>query len=129
LRLIRQDNRTIADLSLRKPGADAVMDTPILPPAGLARLMPGNATDEDVVITINAQTITLAARAGENGADANAARKVPDLQKIDLPPGKVKVTVKAASGAAQNREFEVDAGETWALLAGRDGIPLPLRLY
>ena len=105
------------------------MDAPILPPAGQARLMPGNATDEDVVITINGQTIELAARAGEKAADANAARKAPDIQKIDLPPGKVNVTVKTASGAAQTRQFEVDAGETWALIAGPDRVPLPLRIY
>lgn len=129
LRLIRQDNRTIADVSLRKPGADAAIDAPILPPAGQARLMPGNETDKDVVITINGQSIALPPRAGEKAAHASASRTAPDIQKIDLPPGKVIVTVKAADGAAVSRQFEVDAGETWAMLAGKDAVPLPLRLY
>ena len=32
-------------------------------------------------------------------------------------------------GAAQNREFEFAADETWGLLAGPAGVPLPVRLY
>ncbi len=53
----------------------------------------------------------------------------PDSPEIDLPPGHYKVTLKLASGAAQGREFEVAAREIWVLLAGPDGVPLPLRLY
>ena len=56
-------------------------------------------------------------------------RKSPDSQEINLPPGKYKVTLKLASGAAQNREFELAADETWGLLAGPAGVPLPLHLY
>ncbi len=44
LRLNRQDDRTIADLSLRKPGA-ATAD--VLPRPGQVRLMLGNETDEE----------------------------------------------------------------------------------
>jgi hypothetical protein len=125
LRLIHQDDRTIADLSLRKPGA--VEKTDILPSAGQAKLMLGNKTDEEAVITINEQTIALAARAGRDLT--NAGRKLPDSPEIDLPPGKYKVTFKVASGAAQNREFEVAADETWGLLVGPAGVPLPVHLY
>jgi hypothetical protein len=127
LRLTHQDGRTIADLSLRKPAATGA---DMLPKPGQARLMLGNATDEAAVITINEQTIKLAARAGHKLIDdPEAGRKSPDSPKIDLPPGKYKVTLKIASGAAQNREFEVAADETWGLLAGPEGIPLPLHLY
>ncbi len=127
LRLIRQDGRTIADLSRRKPAA---ADAGILPRPGQARLMLGNDTDEEAVITINEQTITLAARAGSALTDAaNARRKLPPSQKIDLPPGKYRVTLNVASGAAQNRELEVAADETWGLLVGPAGIPLPVQLY
>jgi hypothetical protein len=127
LRLIHQDDRTIADLSLRKPGA---ANAGILPTPGQVRLMLGNDTDEEAVITINEQSIRLAARAGEELANsAEAGRKLPDSQKIDLLPGKYKVTLEMASGAAQNREFEVAAGETWGLLVGPAGAPLPVRLY
>jgi hypothetical protein len=125
LRLIHQDDRTIADLSLRKPAA---ANADMLPTPGQVRLMLGNATDEEAVITINEQTLTLAARAGHDLTDA-AGRKSPDSREIDLPPGKYKVTLKVASGAAQNREFEVAADETWGLLAGANGVPLPVHLY
>jgi len=127
LRLIHQDDRTIVDLSLRKPaGATAG----ILPRPGLVRLMLSNDTDEEAVITINEQTIELAAHAGRNLTDAtDAERKPPDSQELDLPPGKYKVALKVASSAAQNRELEVAADETWALLVGPAGVPLPVHLY
>jgi hypothetical protein len=127
LRLIHQDDRTIADLSLRKPAAT---NAGILPRPGQARLMLGNATDEEAVITINEQTIKLGARAGYNLTDdPETGRKSPDSPEIDLSPGKYNVTLKIASSAAQNREFEVAADETWGLLVGPAGVPLPMHLY
>jgi len=56
-------------------------------------------------------------------------QKSPDSQEIDLPPGNYKVTLKVASAAAQKREFEVAADETWGLLAGSTGVLIPLHLY
>ena len=125
LRLTRQDDRTIADLSRRKPAA---ANAGLLPRPGQVKLRLGNATDEEAVITINGQTIKLAARSGlklmgepETGQPVN--------QEINLQPGKYKVALKVASGAAQNREFEVAADETWGLLADPSGVPLPVHLY
>ena len=127
LRLIHQDDRTIADLSLRKPAA---ANAGILPSPGRVRLMLGNATDEEAVITINEQTIRLAARAGRRLTDdPETGRKSMGSPRIDLPPGKYKVTLKVADGAAQNREFEVAADETWGLLVGPAGVPLPVHIY
>ena len=105
----------------------AAGDAGIQPKPGQVRLMLGNATDEEVVITINEQTINLAARAGRNLTDdLDDESKSPE---IDLPPGKFKVNLKVASKATQNREFEVAADETWGLLVGPAGVPLPVRLY
>jgi len=56
-------------------------------------------------------------------------RESCDSPGIDLPPGKFKVTLKVASGAAQDREFEVAADETWGLLVGPAGVQLPVHLY
>lgn len=127
LRLSRQDGKTIADLSLRKP---AVASAGILPKPGQARLLLGNKTDEAAVITVNERTIPLAAHAGEKLAYSDiVADQLPDSLKVDLPPGKYKVTVKVEGGMAQNREYEVAANETWGLLAGPDGSPLAMRLY
>ena len=125
LRLARQDDRTIADLSLRKPAA---VNAGLLPMPGQVRLLLGNTTDEEAVISINAQTIKLAARAALT-EEPVAGRKSPPGAEINLPPGKYKVSLKLASGAAQNREFEVAADETWGLVAGPAGVALPLHIY
>ena len=117
LRLVRQDDRTIADLSLRQPAA-FFEQTDIQPNSGQVKLMFGNATDDEAVITVNRQTIKLAAQA-----------KLRESPQIDLPPGKYKITLQVASGATQNREFEVVAGEAWELLVGPAGVALPVRLY
>lgn len=127
LRLSRQNDRTIAELSLRKPG---IANAGLLPRPRQAKLMLGNESDEGAVITVADQTIKLAAHAGENLTNSDgAAAEIPDSQKIDLPPGKYKVTLKVDGGAAASREFEVAANETWGLLAGTDGVLLPMRLY
>ena len=127
LRLIHQDDRTIADLSLRK---SAAANAGILPTPGQARLMLGNDTGEEAVITINEQTLKLAARAGRDFTDdADAKRKSPDSPEINLQPGKYKITLKVASSAAQNWELEVADDETWGLLVGPAGVPLPVHLY
>ena len=93
-----------------------------MPSPGQVKLIFGNETDEDAVITINEQAIELAARARRD-------LKLPVTPEIDLPPGRYKVTLKVASGAAQNRELEVPADETWGLLVGPAGVPLPMHLY
>jgi hypothetical protein len=51
----------------------------------------------------------------------------PGSQEINLPPGKYK-TLKLASGAAQNREFDLAADETCGLLAGPADVPLTLHV-
>ena len=102
-----------------------------LPPKpGQVRLMLGNETDDAAVITVNERTISLAAHAGEKLTYTDdEAGELPDIQKIDLPPGKHKVTVKAEGSTARSRELEIAANETWGLLVGPDGVPLPIRLY
>jgi hypothetical protein len=126
LRLTHQDGRTIVDLSRRKPAAPKAE---ILPMAGQMRLLLGNGTDEAAIITINGQTLKFAPRAGGGLTDqAGSTRKSADSQEINLPPGKYKVTSKIAGGAAESREFEVAADETWGLLVGPAGVPLPVQL-
>ncbi|MGW1422140.1 hypothetical protein ACWAT4_18715 [Bradyrhizobium manausense] len=94
------------------------------------RLLLGNHTDEAAEITVNERTIALAAHAGEDLMDSDAeAGELPLSQKLDLPPGKYKVTLKVDGSVPQSREFDVAANETWGLLAGPDGAPLPMRLY
>jgi hypothetical protein len=96
LRLSSQNDRTIVDLSRLK----FVARVAILPRQGQVRLLLGNAADEEVVITVNGQTTTLAAHAGAKLIDdpKNGA-KSQESQEIDLPPGKYQVTLKLANRA------------------------------
>jgi hypothetical protein len=116
LRLTHRDGRTIADLSLRKP---ATTNADILPMPGQARLLLGNAANEEAVITINEQTIKLAARAGlKLTDDPETGRKSPDSQEINLQPGKYKVTLEVASDAAQtgsSRSLPARPGDCWSV--------------
>ena len=126
LRLTRQNGKTIADLSRRKPATD---DASIVSMPGQARLMLGNATEEAAVMSINGRSVELAAGIGDNfrsvPATGDKSSAVPDM---NLAPGRYSFTLKLASGASEKREFEVAANETWGLLAGPDGI-IPLHLY
>ena len=131
LRLTYQADRTIVDLSLRKPIAkNFAWTADIQPEPGQVRLRLGNNTDEEAVITVNEQTVKLAAHAGKDlTGDPATGRKLRDSQEIILPPGKYKVALRVESGAEQNREFEVAADETWGLVAGFYGTLVPLHLY
>jgi hypothetical protein len=125
LRLARQTDRTIVDLSRRK----LVTQSGIVPRRGQVRLLLGNASDGKVAITINGQSTSLVAGAGADLMDDfETAEKSKESQEIELQPGKYKVTLNLATGAAQNREFDVAANETWGLLASSIGILIPLRL-
>lgn len=127
LRLTHQDNKTIADLALRKR---MVATAGLLPKPGKARLLVGNKTDDAADITVDELTIHLPAHAGEKLTYSDhVADGLPDNQKIDLPPGKYRVTLKVEGRAAERRELEIAANETWGLLAGPNGAPLPMRLY
>jgi hypothetical protein len=128
LRLIHQDDRTIVDLSRRKPATAAYAD--IRPKPGQVKLLLGNATDEAAVITVDGQSVQLAAHADRELRDnLDIEKKSPDNLPIDLSPGAHKITLKLANGATANREFEVAADETWGLLVGPADVPLPIRLY
>ncbi|MCK1390973.1 hypothetical protein [Bradyrhizobium sp. 1] len=98
-------------------------------PAALAK-SGCNKTDDAAVVTVNERTTKLAAHAGENLANSdNTAGELPDGQKLDLPPGKYKVSLTVNGSVARSREFEVAANETWGLLVETNGVLLPVRLF
>ena len=79
----------------------------------------GNTNEVEAAVTINKQTIKVAAGGGTKG---------PDGQMLDLPPGKYKFSIKLAGKPASNDEVEVGADETWGLLIGPGGV-LPMQVY
>lgn len=117
LTLDRKGAETIVKLALRnRAGAQKAG---VLPKVGKAKLLLGNVTEADAVVTIDKKSIKVGAGVGA---------KAPDGPTLDLTPGKYKYALKAAGAASRSEEVEVGADETWGLLIGPGGA-LPLRVY
>jgi hypothetical protein len=101
--------------------ADLAAKAEILPKPGQAKLMLGNIGDADAVLTINKQTIKIAAGTG--------SPQSPKGPMLDLPPGKHRYELKVAKRAPVTDTLELGAGEAWGLLVGPTGKALPLPLY
>jgi hypothetical protein len=117
LTLGRKDDETTVELSLRKE--TEAQKAGMLPKDGQAKVLFGSMVQTDAVVTINKQTIKVAAGVGA---------KKPDGPTIDLPPGKYKYALKVGGKPAQSDEFEVGADQTWGLMIGPGGA-LTLQVY
>lgn len=127
LRLVRQDGKTIADLSQRKR---RVATSGFLPKPGHGRLMLGNRTDNAAVVTVNDRIIKLTAHAGESLAESDkAAGELLDSQRLDLSPGTYKITLTMDGKETRSGAFAVAANEAWGLLVEEHGVLLPVHLY
>ena len=118
LRLGRGHDETTVDLAQKIPAAAAKAD--IAPKPGQARLLLGNIGDSEAALTINKQTIKIAAGAG------GPRVKGPIL---DLPPGKYQYSVKVAGGPARSNEIQLTADDSWGLMIAPDGEAMPLHVY
>jgi hypothetical protein len=90
-----------------------------LPPAGLARIYLVNFSDDELIVTINDQVITVAAEAGMESPD--------DAPNLDLPPGTYEVTTEV-SGSSVTDEVTIGSDESWGLLLDEQGA-LPVQIY
>ena len=117
LKLGRKDGKTSVSLTVKNP--DAAAKAGIIPKPGRAKLVIGNPNDVEAVVTINKQTIKVAAGVGA---------KAPDGPTLDLAPGKYPFSIKLPGKPAHNDELEVGADETWGLFIGPGGA-LPLLVY
>ncbi|WP_315780814.1 MULTISPECIES: hypothetical protein [unclassified Bradyrhizobium] len=106
---------------LVQKNAEAAAKADILPKPGQAKLMLGNVGETDAVVTINRQSIRIAAGTG--------SPKTPKGPLLDLPPGKYRYEVKIASRAPVTETIELGAGDVWGLMLGPTGQALPLPLY
>jgi hypothetical protein len=118
LKLGRSHDETSVVLAQKIPAAAAKGD--VMPKPGQARLMFVNIGDSEAALTINKQTIKIAAGAGGPHA------KGPTL---DLPPGKYPYSVKVAGRPAGNSEIEIAADDTWGLMVAPGGEVMPLQVY
>ena len=118
LSLGRKNHETTVNLAQKIPAAAAKGE--VLPKPGQARLLLGNLGDAEAAITINKQTVKIAAGAG------GPHMKGPTL---DLPPGKYKYAVKVAGHPARNSEIDVGADDAWGVMIAPDGDTLSLHVY
>jgi hypothetical protein len=91
-----------------------------MPKSGQAKLVLSNIGDREASLTINKQTIRIAAGAGGPHA------KGPTLE---LPPGKYRYSLKVAGDSVRSNEIEVAADDTWGLLLAPGGDVLALHVY
>ena len=108
-------------VSLAQKNADAAAKADIMPKAGQARIMLGNMAANEAALTINKQTMKIAAGAG--------GPQSPKGPMLDLPPGKYAFALRLPGHPARSETLTVAAGEAWGLLVGPTGEVLPLQMY
>jgi hypothetical protein len=119
LKLSRSKGATSINLAQKYPAAAGKAD--VVPKPGQSKLMFGNIGKSDATVSINQQTIKIAAGAG--------GPQSPRPPMIDLPPGKYQYALKIAGGPARNNQIEIGAGDTWGVMIGPGGDVLPLQMY
>jgi hypothetical protein len=119
LKLGRKNGETSVNLAQKYPAAAAKAD--VVPKPGQSKLMFGNIGKNDATVSINKQTIKVAAGAG----GPQSAR--PPM--INLPPGKYQYALKIAGRPARNNQIEIRAGDTWGVMIAPSGDVLPLQMY
>jgi hypothetical protein len=119
LKLGRKNAETSINLAQKYPAAAAKAD--VVPKPGQSKLLFGNIGKSDATVSINKQTIKIAAGAG--------GPQSPRPPMIDLPPGKYQYALKIAGGPARNNQIEIGAGDTWGVMIGPGGDVLPLQMY
>jgi hypothetical protein len=119
LKLGRKNAETSINLAQKYPAAAAKAD--VVPKPGQSKLLFGNIGKSDATVSINKQTIKIAAGAG--------GPQSPKPPMIDLPPGKYQYALRIAGGRARNNQIEIGAGDTWGVMIGPGGDVLPLQMY
>ena len=119
LKLGRANGETSVNLVQKNPEAATKAD--IMPKPGQAKLLLGNMGSQEAVLTINKQTVKVAAGAG--------GPQSPKGPMLDLPPGKYQYSVKTAGRPARNDTIDIAAGDAWGLMVGPTGEVLPLQMY
>jgi hypothetical protein len=118
LKLGRQHGETTIDLAQKNPAAAAKAD--VMPKPGLAKLMFGNMGGGEAAVTINKQTIRIAAGAG--------GPQSPKGPTLELPPGKYQYSLKVAGGPGRTNQIEIAADDTWGLMIAPNGEVMRLEM-
>ncbi|WP_027527808.1 hypothetical protein [Bradyrhizobium sp. Ec3.3] len=119
LKLGRANGETSVNLVQKNP--DAATKADIMPKPGQAKLLLGNMGNQEAQLTINKQTVKIAAGAG--------GPQSPKGPMLDLPPGKYQYSLKVAGHPARTDSITIAAGDAWGLMVGPTGEVLPLQMY
>ncbi|RTE93176.1 MULTISPECIES: hypothetical protein [Bradyrhizobium] len=119
LKLGRTKGETTVNLAQKNAGVAVKAD--IMPKAGQARVMLGNMGPNEASLTINKQTVKIAAGAG--------GPQAPKGPMLDLPPGKYQYGVRTQGQPTRTDTLTVAAGDIWGLMVGPGGDVLPLQMY
>lgn len=119
LKLGRVKSETTVNLAQKNP--DAAVKADIMPKAGQAKIMLGNIGPKEASLTINKQTVKIAAGAG--------GPQSPKGPMLDLPPGKYQYALRVPGRPARTETLTVAAGDAWGLMVGPDGAVLSLQMY
>ncbi|MBR1176817.1 hypothetical protein JQ617_22900 [Bradyrhizobium sp. KB893862 SZCCT0404] len=119
LKLGRAKGETTVNLAQKNPEAATKAD--IMPKPGQARVMFGNIGPKEASLTINKQTIKIAAGAG--------GPQSPKGPMLDLAPGTYQYALRTPGRPARSETLTVAAGDAWGLMVGPSGDVLPLQMY
>jgi len=119
LKLGRSNGETSVNLVQRYPAVAAKAN--VIPKPGQARLVFGNMGGSEVSLSINKQTIRIAAGAG--------GPQSPDRPMLDLPAGKYPYSVKVAGRPAKSDTIEVTADDAWGVMIAPSGEVLSMQIY
>lgn len=119
LKLGRAKGETTVNLAQKNPEAATKAD--IMPKPGQARLVLGNMGAKEAALTINKQTVKIAAGAG--------GPQSPKGPMLDLPPGTYQYALRMPGRPALTETITVAAGDAWGLMVGPSGDVLPLQMY
>jgi hypothetical protein len=119
LKLGRRDGKTSVNLAQKYPAA--ATKAAVLPKPGQAKLVFGNIGGSEATVTINKQTIKVAAGAG--------GPQSPSRPMLELPPGKYRYSLKLAGRPAKNDTVEVTADDAWGMMISPSGEVLSLQIY
>ncbi|MDA9401219.1 hypothetical protein [Bradyrhizobium sp. CCBAU 45389] len=119
LKLGRARGETTVNLAQKNP--DAATKADIMPKPGQARVMFGNIGPKEASLTINKQTVKIAAGAG--------GPQSPKGPMLDLAPGTYQYALRMPGRPARTESLTVAAGDAWGLMVGPTGEVLPLQMY
>jgi hypothetical protein len=108
-------------ITLVSRDAKAAKEAGLLPAAGKSRLLVGNASEKEAVITINKQEDKVAAGAG--------ARDPKTGLNWEVAPGNYTVEMKPSGEPVQSEKLQLGPDETWGVIIDESGGYLAIQLY